>query len=840
MKMLNKKDILYIGIIILAFLGIVFITSGTTFLYGSNLDWISQHVTFPEYFRTLFYEAHEFFPDFALNIGGGQNIYNFAYYGLFNPLLWLSYIMPKVPMAQYITTMSIGTVIADIILIYTFLRNKKYSSEICLLSTICLATATCLNMHSHRHIMFINYMPFLLLGLFGVDKKLDDNKGWLLSLSVFLMILTSYYYSIAGIFVLVIYGIYKYLIKTKKVTVQSFFKVGIPFLMPIIVGILASSILIIPTMAAILNSREATGIAIPYKDILLPNMNLNYIFYDNYGVGLSAIVIPAIIDFYKNKKEHIFMGLCLTLPVIFPLINYIMNGTMYISSKILIPLMPLYILVIAEFLKNLLNDKVDIKRVFFYTALALIFFTIGKMADDKRYCLGAAFNVVVLFASILLMRKYKNKYLFIVPLIITSFVCSITSGLMDQLVLKKTYKNNYHEMKEIINYVTTKDNSFYRISNFENIADNPNRIYGDIDYYTSTVYSSLSNQDYNHFYFDIMDNHITHRNRALTTSTTNELFLLLTNNKYIVGRTKPLYGYKQIYEKNGIKVYRNNNTLPFGFASSNTMSLEDFNKLTSFQKQEALLYNIITDSKSYNNHVSYIQNIEFDDSVLLKQKYIKKNADNSYTIKVNDTTKFNIDLPEQYQNKIIFISFNMNMNQSCEIGDQAIKINNSKNKLTCREWIYYNNNNVFSYAISEENLTKLTISINKGMYNISDIKVAYLDPATLENINKKVDKFLVDTNSTKGDYISGSIDVTKNGYFMLTVPYDEGFHILLDGKPIDYEKVDEAFIGFPIQKGHHEIFIEYEAPLKGISLLLTQIGIVLFCIITYLESKRKI
>ena len=840
MKTLNKKDILYLGIIILSFLGIVFVISGTTFLYGSNLDWISQHVTFPEYLRTLFYESHEFFPDFALNIGSGQNIYNFAYYGLFNPLLWLSYIMPKVPMAQYITTMSIGTVIADIILIYIFLRKKEYDSEICLFSTICLACATCLNMHSHRHIMFINYMPFLLLGLFGVDKKLDDNKGWLLSLSVFLMILTSYYYSIAGILVLVIYGIYKYLIKTKKVTVQSFFKVGIPFLMPIIVGILASSILILPTMAAILNSREATGITIPYKDILLPNVHLNYIFYDNYGVGLTAIVIPAVIDFFKKKKENIFMGLCLTLPVIFPLFNYVMNGTMYISSKILIPFMPLYILLIAEFLKNLFKNKVDIKKIFFYSTLALIFFIIGNITEARFYCIGVAFNLIVIFVSILLMRKYKNKAYFLVPFVITCYICSITSGRMDQLVLKKTYNHNYKEMKEIINYVTTKDNSFYRISNFENIADNPNRIYSNINYRTSTVYSSLSNQDYNHFYFDIMNNPVTHRNRALTTSTTNELFLLLTNNKYIVGRTKPLYGYKEIYEKDGVKVYRNNNTLPFAFASSNVMSLSEFNKLTPFQQQEALLYNIITDAKSYNNYVSNVQNIDFDADVLLKNKYIKKNADNSYTIKVNDTNKFNIELPEKYQNKILFISFKMNMNQTCKIGDQAIKINNAKNKLTCREWIYYNNNNEFSYTISDENLTKLTISINKGMYNISDIKVAYLDPATLENINRKVDKFLVDINSTKGDYISGSIDVTKNGYFMMTVPYDEGFHIMLDGKPIEYEKVDEAFIGFPIQKGHHEIFIEYEAPLKGLSLILTQLGIILFCVITYLESKRKI
>ena len=121
MKNLNKKDLLYLGILLLIFLGIVLFTSSSTYLYGSNLDWISQHVTFPEYFRTLFYNTKEFFPDFALNIGGGQNIYNFAYYGLFNPLFWLSYLLPKVPMATYVTTMSIGTVLASIILMYIFL-----------------------------------------------------------------------------------------------------------------------------------------------------------------------------------------------------------------------------------------------------------------------------------------------------------------------------------------------------------------------------------------------------------------------------------------------------------------------------------------------------------------------------------------------------------------------------------------------------------------------------------------------------------------------------------------------------------------------------------------------
>ncbi len=839
MKNLNKKDLLYLGILLLIFLGIVLFTSSSTYLYGSNLDWISQHVTFPEYFRTLFYNTKEFFPDFALNIGGGQNIYNFAYYGLFNPLFWLSYLLPKVPMATYVTTMSIGTVLASIILMYIFLKSKKYSSEVSFLGTLCLTCATCLNLHSHRHFMFIDYMPFMILGLFGVDKKLDSGKGWLLTISVFLMIMTSYYYSVTGIFVLVIYGIYKYLIKTKKVTLKSFLNVGIPFLMPIIIGILGSSILIIPTLRNILSGREATGIAISLEEILMPRMNLQYVIYDAYGVGLTAIVLPAIIDFYQKKKENIFLGLCLSLPIIFPLINYILNGTMYINSKILIPFMPLYILIIAEFINKLFNKDIDLKKLFFYSAISLVLFIICNVTVIKLKCILLSIDLAVVFISILLMNKTNKKVYFITPLIITCLLSSIFVGSNDKLVLKLTYKNSYKEMKEVISYITDKDNSFYRISNNEYVGDNPNRLYSNIKYRTSTVYSSLSNQDYNHFYYEVMNNNIPHRNRALTSSTNNLLFLLFSNNKYVVGRSKPLHGYEKIHEKNGINIYRNNNTLPFAFATSNIMSYDDFAKLTPEQKEEALLHNIITDSKTSTNYVSYVQPIDVDLDKILKQKYIKKNTDGSYTINIRNSEKLTIDLPEQYQNKIIFISFNMNVNQTCAIGDQSIKINNVKNKLTCKEWIYYNNNTNFTYTISESDLTKLTISFGKGLYNISDIRVYYLDYASIENINKNVDKFLVDMNDTKGDYIYGSIDVSKDGYFMMTVPYDDGFTIKVDGKKVKYEKVDSAFVGFKIEKGHHEIEIEYTAPLKNVSLAFTQLAIIIFCVVTYLESKRK-
>ena len=61
------------------------------YLFASDIDWLMQHSVFPDYFRKLFYETGEWYPDFAPSIGGGQNIYNFAYYGLLNPCILLSY-----------------------------------------------------------------------------------------------------------------------------------------------------------------------------------------------------------------------------------------------------------------------------------------------------------------------------------------------------------------------------------------------------------------------------------------------------------------------------------------------------------------------------------------------------------------------------------------------------------------------------------------------------------------------------------------------------------------------------------------------------------------------------
>ena len=115
-----------------------------------------------------------------------------------------------------------------------------------------------------------------------------------------------------------------------------------------------------------------------------------------------------------------------------------------------------------------------------------------------------------------------------------------------------------------------------------------------------------------------------------------------------------------------------------------------------------------------------------------------------------------------------------------------------------------------------------------------------IDYADIKNINSKFDPLIVNKDKTKGDKIVGTIDVKKDGYMMLTIPYEKGFVVKVDNKKVDYELVDDAFIGFAIESGKHDIEIEYKAPLKNVAIILSAVGIVALIVVSIIEAKRKI
>jgi uncharacterized membrane protein YfhO len=76
----------------------------------------------------------------------------------------------------------------------------------------------------------------------------------------------------------------------------------------------------------------------------------------------------------------------------------------------------------------------------------------------------------------------------------------------------------------------------------------------------------------------------------------------------------------------------------------------------------------------------------------------------------------------------------------------------------------------------------------------------------------KPNSFQVSAIGTRGKVISGFVDAPEDGWFITTVPYDPNFQITVDGNEIPFEKVNTAFVGFPISKGFHQIVFRYVSP----------------------------
>lgn len=829
---INKKDKLNLIIMTVIFCLIIIFILRNGNLYGSILDWNTQHSVIPEYFRSLFYKTLNIFPDFALNLGSGQNIYNYSYYGLLNPVIIISYFLPFISMKSYIQISSILLVYSSVILFYYFLRRNKVNENVSLLSSIVFLTASPLLFHSHRHIMFMNYMPFLLLTLIGVDKYFEKDNSKLLCISTVLIILMSYYYSIPAIISIVIYGVYKYIKLNKKITVKSFFKDGFRFLIPIMIAILISCVLLVPTFYAILTGRLPNDIHISLSDLLVPRINVKYLMYNAYGIGLTSISLLALITFaFDKKRENRFLLICLSFLIIFPIINYLLNGTMYIDAKVLIPFLPLYTLVISYMFDKISTKKIDLRKLIIASLAVLFLIYVGKSSYGNYFYIDFIFSLIL----IIIATKTNTKYLFKVLTIVLLVIYSCAGNSKDTLVSRKDINSSENVNQEKLIKKIPKGYDHTTLYNLK--LENVNNIYGNLNIYTDYLYSSTGNSNYNLFMFDTFEVPMQSRNRLIISANKDLMYLMFSNNRYFIGDNVDITGYKEIDKIGDTKLYENTDVLPFMYVSYNYYNKTDFSKKSFPYNNEILLNNVVVNEKTNNEFKTSIKETFIRQSDI---KYMDPSIINNgdrITVKKDDSRML-IDVPKVARNKILFVSFELEP-QSCRVGDLLVNINGNTNKLTCREWKYYNGNTTFNYVISGDTSNKVEVTFLKGIYKIDNLKIYYMDYNDIKDINKKVTKVDIDSK-TKGDKIYASVEAEKDGYFVTTLPYDKGFTIKVDNKKVDYEKVNTAYVGFKISKGKHNIVIEYKAPFKTVGLIMSFAGIIVYILFYHKNLIKNI
>ena len=809
-------------------------------IFGAKVDWLSQHSVLPDYFRQQFYATGKLFPEFAANLGGGQNIYHFAYYGLYSPLILPSYLLPFVKMSDYIMAVSITGLTASVLLFYYWLKSRKTDTGTAfILSLMFLLAGPMIGQYSGQ-IMFVDYMPFLCLALIGVDRYFEQEKSGLFTVSVFLMIMTSFYFSIGGMLSLVLYGLHRYFEQREgnRGTVRSFLRDGLCFVRSMILAVLMSGFFLVPTALALTGGRSKEQNT-SFVSFFIPQITVERFAYSIYGIGLTTLVITVLLTglLYRKVYEKVLTYGCVIVLVI-PVFAYLLNGGLYIRDKVFIPFLPLLCYLISIYLEKCRKRELSfiagivpyiITTIFVYIARNQ-FVSKGIGKSIWKVLLAESILFLICYVLYCALKRYHKETKEILMLALPSVIClAVTMNTFyqmkpDRYVSRKLYRDVVEEQnRQAVKEALKDDDGYYRTeqmgSDDENAAD-LNRIW-DVDQNITSIYSSAYNPDYQTFRQKTFGLEEPFRNGMMQSVSKNPVFQRMMGVRYIVSDSD-VPGYTLVKKCGTTGIYQNKDAAPVMYATDRVMTEEEYKKLAFPYNQMAFLeYAVVgehTESSDQNIMTAY-------EPVSLKM------ANNRTTGGAEQKT-----MQQEGQKQILFLRFRVDNAHPNK--DVAVWINGIRNKLSAKDHVYYNENKIFTYAVPlKDGEDNISVTFGKGKYRLRHVQ-AYLGSLPERSELLYQSEIQVDKKQTEDNVIQGTIRVKKDGWFITSIPYDKHFKIYIDGKETEIQKVNTAFLGCKIESGNHELKIIYHAPGTTTGKVLSLIGIAGF-VLVLVQEKRK-
>lgn len=817
-------------------------------VFGSKVDWISQHSVLPDYFRQQFYNTGQLFPEFAANIGGGQNIYNFAYYGLYSPVVLISYFLPFVKMSDYMMAAGVISLLAAVLLFYKWLLRRGITSRLSFLTALLFLLSGPMIYHSYNQIMFVNYMPFLCLAFLGVDRYFEKQKAGLYTISVFLMILTSFYFSIGGMFALVLYGIYRYAEGKEKlgenIKILGFVSDGFRFLLPMLTAVLMSAVLLVPTAMALAGGREG-GHKTALSALLIPEIPIFRVVYTPYGIGLTTLAITVLITglTYRKLYEKFLHIACIAILTV-PLFAYLLNGGLYIRDKVTIPFLPLLCYLIATYL-----EKQKRREISFWAGALPFLLTIvlvymgreqGKYSEYLDWVLVDA--LVMLVCYLIFYWKKFDWVLIVVPIGFLALYGVVLHKSADKMIEPAFYEEvTNKQIRTEIEELTEKENGFYRMEQSGTTSENAanlNRIWN-MQQYVSSIYSSSYNPAYQKFRTETFLVEQPFRNVLMQSVTENPIYQKLMGVKYILSKQE-IAGYQQEKKVGDVTVYKNEEVLPIAYVTNQMISEKAYEDLAFPYSQLAFLRFAV--GKSVNDTVNpkEVLNSQVKEAgaeIPMEDTQAIEKIEDGYHIKSKEIQNVKLKISEEaQQEEILFVQFELKNYKRSK--DVSVWLAGVKNKLSAGSHIYYNGNTTFTYAVNlKVGQTEVNLGLGAGNYEIRNLR-CYIGNTDESLKTLCQSEFRVDKAQTKGNRIVGSVDGVKDGYLITSIPYDEHFEVKIDGKDVKYEKVNTAFLGVKMPDGTHEVEIVYHAPGLKMGKVLSVTGLLLLAGMMLWNKKK--
>ncbi|WP_269073879.1 YfhO family protein [Agrilactobacillus fermenti] len=151
----------------------------------------------------------------------------------------------------------------------------------------------------------------------------------------------------------------------------------------------------------------------------------------------------------------------------------------------------------------------------------------------------------------------------------------------------------------------------------------------------------------------------------------------------------------------------------------------------------------------------------------------------------------------------------------------------------------YDNPLVYGVADQQQGQTiTIKIILKKNDLWLDNISINRFNMALFKNWINQTQATALKRVQTTPTSISGSINVKTNQQLMMTtIPYSKGWHLTVDGKAHKITHIQQTFLGAELDPGQHKIKFSYRPPLLMLGVGLSFLGILLIIIFELVNRK---
>ena len=670
------------------------------------------------------------------------------------------------------------------------------------------------------NLMWLDSVAMLPLIMYGIQQITEGKSGRMFCLSLFYGLWCNYYIG----FMLCIFSCLYFLvcwISAKRITVRRVLKSCVTFGWYALLAGGMAALILVPAFLGLSSSESMKSNQFPttvkfYTDFLEMMLNhfafLEPINISNTQVGLNAYcgvaVIPLAILYLSDSRiklrerlAHYGLTALLLLSFSLNILNYIWHG-FHVQNGLPNRFAFIYIAILLIMAYDALGHirSFHLIQILFSFAVPLtfvgwVYYTgYGELED---YICVLTFGILVLWLGLALLGRYMKLlkpalYCGIVGAV--AFVEVAANGIHGILanggVTRSTYVADQTSYQALM--AQQEDDTFFRSEVDRQRMRNVTMFVGGnaLVMFNSTMQDSV---------IDLCDSlgieARTNKNGYLgVTKLMNDVFGI----KYLASPSKlanTMYQFRRLAEDGELTLYKNDNALSIGFMVKDSIKDWDIEASEPLQVQN-----------------SFVELAAGCDPIFVLDRYIE----------MEDGENYGIRIPE---NKQVYLC----------IDTRVAKIDLNTPEYTKSFSDYTDHLYVINSSVSSD-LADFTVELKDTQTSVRAEVYTCSNEAYQQVIDKLSESEMTDVQ-VSGNLVSGNIDVKEAGTMLLTIPYDEGWEIWVDGEKTEYDCIGKALMGVHLESGSHTIRMKYTSPGLWTGSLLSLLCALLYFLSSVLERR---